>query len=216
MTQPLLVASSNPGKLREFREILPGLSLLSLRDVGIDALDEPTDDYVANASAKALEASRRTGLPALADDSGLAVDVLAGAPGAFSARFAGAHGDARANRTLLLARLEGVPESRRSARFRCVIAFADVTGPLGEGVLWCHGERLGRIGVRERGTGGFGYDPLFLPEGWELTLAELPAADKHRLSHRGKALRAFAPFLYSYLSTREKLAVDGCSALPSS
>lgn len=219
MTHPLLLATSNVGKLREFRELLADrceLSLLSLRDVGIDALDEPTDDYVSNASAKALEASQRTGFPALADDSGLAVDVLAGAPGAFSARFAGMHGDARGNRALLLARLAGVPSARRGARFRCVIAFADVTGPLGKGTLWRQGECRGHIGYVERGEGGFGYDSIFVPEGSDRTLAELAPADKHALSHRGRALRAIAPFLLGYLSTREMLAVDGRGALPSS
>lgn len=212
----LLLASANAGKLRELRELLPDLALLSLRDVGIDDLDEPADDYVTNAVAKAREASRRAGMPALADDSGLAVDALSGAPGAFSARFAGAHGDSAANRALLLARLAGVPEGRRGARFRCVIALADVGGPLGGGAVWRHGECRGRIGFTERGAGGFGYDPLFVPAGGDATLAELPAAEKHRLSHRGAALGAIAPFVRAYLRTRGMLAADRRGALPSS
>ena len=211
----LLLATANTGKLQELRELLPDFTLLSLRDVGIDDLDEPADDYVTNAVAKALEASTRAGLPALADDSGLAVDALSGAPGAFSARYAGGHGDSAANRALLLARMAGVPPELRGARFRCVIAFADVGGPLGARAVWRHGECRGAIGLAPRGEGGFGYDPLFVPEGGEATMAELPAAEKHRRSHRGVALAALVPFVRTYLLTRENLAHSGRAALPS-
>lgn len=213
---PLLLATANAGKLQELRELLPGFTLLSLRDVGIDDLDEPADDYVTNAVAKAREASARAGLPALADDSGLAVDALAGAPGAFSARFAGGHGDSAANRSLLLARLEGLPDARRAARFRCVIAFADLRGPLGDGAVWRHGACRGRIAQRPRGDSGFGYDPIFIPEGVEHTMAELSAIEKHRLSHRGAALRGIVPFVRAYLAARGKLAADAPVALVSS
>lgn len=195
----LLLATANAGKVRELREMLPGFELVGLGDVGIDDLDEPADDYVANAVAKALEASARAGMPALADDSGLAVDALSGAPGAFSARFAGGHGDAAANRARLLAALAGVPEGRRGARFRCVVALADRAGPLGERAVWRHGDCAGSIAFEPRGEGGFGYDPLFVPEGSSLTMAELPAEEKHRRSHRGAALAAVLPFLRRYL-----------------
>jgi XTP/dITP diphosphohydrolase len=201
--RPLLLATANAGKLQELRELLPDLALVGLHDVGIDDLDEPADDYVTNAVAKALEASRRTGLPSLADDSGLAVDALSGAPGAFSARFAGTHGDNAANRALLLARLAGVPGSLRGARFRCVVALADTSGPLGGRVLWRHGECAGSIGFEARGTSGFGYDPLFIPEGGGATMAELPAAVKNALSHRGRAIRAVLPLLRGYLAASE-------------
>ncbi len=217
MNRPrLLLATANAGKLQELRELLPDFTLVSLRDVGIDDLDEPADDYVTNATAKALEASTRTGLPALADDSGLAVDALSGAPGAFSARYAGGHGDSAANRALLLARLAGIPPELRGARFRCVIAFADVLGPLGAQAVWRHGECRGAIALAPRGDGGFGYDPLFVPEGGDRTMAELPAAEKHLRSHRGRSLQAIVPFVRTYLRTRENLAPNGRAALPSS
>lgn len=204
---PLLLASANAGKLVELREMLPGFALVGLRDVGIDDLDEPADDYVTNAIAKALEASRRSGLPSLADDSGLAVDALSGAPGAFSARFAGAHGDSAKNRALLLSRLEGVPVAARGARFRCVVALADVRGPLGERAVWRHGECAGSIGLEARGTSGFGYDPLFIPEGGDSTMAELPSETKNALSHRGRAIRAMLPTLRGYLAMRESSGI---------
>ena len=207
MSGPTLVlATANRGKLQELREMLPDLALLSLRDVGIDDLDEPADDYVANAVAKAYEATARCGLPCLADDSGLAVDALSGAPGAFSARYAGAHGDSAANRARLLRELAGVPDGARGARFRCVVAFADASGPLGARVVWRHGECRGHIARAPRGEGGFGYDPLFVPEGGSLTMAELPASEKHQISHRGRALTALVPFVRAYLHKRENLA----------
>ncbi len=199
--RPLLLATANAGKIRELRELLPDLTLVGLRDVGIDDLDEPADDYVTNAVAKALEASRRSGLPSLADDSGLAVDALSGAPGAFSARFAGSHGDSARNRALLLERLAGVPAPLRGARFRCVVALADARGRLGERALWRHGECAGSIAFEARGTSGFGYDPLFVPEGFEATMAELPGDVKNRLSHRGRAISAALPLLRSYLES---------------
>lgn len=211
----LLLATANAGKVQELREMLTGFSLLNLRDVGIDDLDEPADDYVANAVAKALEASRRSGLPSVADDSGLAVDALSGAPGAYSARYAGGHGDNAANRARLLAALAGVPLAGRGARFRCVIAFADTTGPLGARVVWRHGECRGSIAFEARGSGGFGYDPLFVPEGTHLTMAELPAQEKHTRSHRGRGLRAIVPFVRGYFTAREGMARDRGTALVS-
>ncbi len=206
-SRPLLLATANPGKLVELRELLPGFTLVGLRDVGIDDLDEPADDYVTNAVAKALEASRRSGLASLADDSGLAVDALSGAPGAFSARFAGGHGDSARNRALLLERLAGVSAPMRGARFRCVVALADVAGPLGERTLWRHGECAGSIGFAAAGAGGFGYDPLFIPDGCGATMAELPAETKNSLSHRGRAIRAALPLLRGYLAASESSGI---------
>lgn len=196
----VLLATGNQGKRREFELLLPGLRFVTLRDVGIDELCEPHADFESNARAKAVEASRRSGLPALADDSGLCVDALRGAPGVFSARFGGAHGDDAANRQRLLAALDGVEAAGRGARFRCVIAFADVTGRAGELVICSHGTAEGRIALEARGAGGFGYDPLFVPIGLEVTLAELDEVSKNARSHRGVAARAIAPALEAYLA----------------
>lgn len=197
---PLLLATANAGKLRELREMLGDLETRSLRDAGIDDLDEPYDDFVANATAKASEAARRTGLPCLADDSGLCVDALDGAPGVFSARFSGRHGDNAANRALLLERLRDVPDGRRGARFRCVLALADPAGPLGGRVIVVQGDCAGRILWAPRGDGGFGYDPLFAPHGHALSMAEIEPELKNSLSHRGVALRRMLPVLRGYVT----------------
>ncbi|MBI5513674.1 MAG: RdgB/HAM1 family non-canonical purine NTP pyrophosphatase [Deltaproteobacteria bacterium] len=199
MSPRLLVATANEGKLREIRALLQGIALVGLREVGIDDLDEPWDDFVANAVAKAREASRRSGLPALADDSGLCVDRLGGAPGVFSARFAGAHGDDNANRTRLLRCLEGLPGPLRGARFRCVVALADHRGPLGPRVLRVQGTCQGHIAPEPRGDQGFGFDPLFVLEGASRTLAELPPDEKNHRSHRAHALARMVPLVRGYL-----------------
>ncbi len=199
----LLLATHNPGKMRELGALLTGVRVLGLRDVGIDDLDEPFDTFVDNAVAKAVAASTLTGLPALADDSGLCVDALGGAPGVFSARFAGPHGDDAANRALLLARLGGVAGPDRGAEFRCVLALADVAGPLGPaGVVLVSGRCRGAIVEAPRGAGGFGYDPLFVPEGQGLTMAELSEADKHARSHRGQAVGRMLPVVRGYMASR--------------
>lgn len=199
--RPLLLATANRGKLRELRELLSDLTVLGLHDVGIDDLPETADTFLGNATQKAVEASRRTGLPCLADDSGLCVDALDGAPGVYSARFSGRHGDDEANRALLLARLRDVPDALRIARFRCVLALADEAGALGARVLHAEGECPGVIVRSPRGEGGFGYDPLFVPAGDTRTMAELPSEVKHSLSHRGAALRAMLPTLRGYLAS---------------
>lgn len=200
--RPLLLATANPGKLRELRELLGDLPALGLADVGVDDLPETADTFLGNATQKAVEAARRTGLPCLADDSGLCVDALGGAPGVYSARYAGRHGDDAANRALLLERLRDVADELRTARFRCVLALADRAGALGERVLHAEGECPGSIARAPRGGGGFGYDPIFVPEGEARTMAELPSAAKHALSHRGAALRAMLPTLRGYLLAR--------------
>mgnify|MGYP003376212558 CR=1 FL=1 len=200
--RPLLLATANVGKLRELRELLGDLTVLGLRDVGIDDLPETADTFLGNATQKAVEAARRTGLPCLADDSGLCVDALDGAPGVYSARYAGRHGDDAANRALLLERLRDVADDLRTARFRCVLALADQAGSLRERVLHAEGECPGAITRAPRGDGGFGYDPLFVPAGETRTMAELPSAAKHALSHRGAALRSMLPTLRGYLASR--------------
>jgi XTP/dITP diphosphohydrolase len=196
----LLIATANAGKLRELRALVRGFSLISLRDVGIVDLHEPGADYRTNATAKALEASRRTAMIALADDSGLEVDALGGAPGWFSARLGGAHGNDANNRSALLAALAGVPLPLRGARFRCCVAVADVRGPLGDRVLLGVGTCEGRVLEAPRGEGGFGYDPLLVPEGYTETLAELDESVKNALSHRAKAVADVLPALRAYVA----------------
>lgn len=198
----VVLATGNAGKRAEFAEMLPDLSLLTLRDIGIEDIPEPHADFVRNAAVKAVACAARSGLPALADDSGLAVDALLGAPGVFSARFGGAHGDDAANRRRLIDALWGVSASRRGARFRCVLVLADPNGPLGDEVLVAQGLVEGHIADAPRGSGGFGYDPLFIPLGLSRTMAEMSGDEKASRSHRGRAVRALAPTLRSYLMRR--------------
>ena len=197
----LLLATRNAKKLAELRRILaacaPGLEV-----VGLDAVpeyDEPVEDqptFEGNALVKARAAVAATGLPALADDSGLCVDALNGMPGVLSARWAGPARDDVTNNALLLAQLDGVPDERRGAAFRCVVAFCTPGGA--EHVV--AGEVRGRLLREPRGSGGFGYDPLFVPDGYDQTTAEIPPALKDALSHRGRALREIAPVVAEVLS----------------
>ena len=190
----LVVATANPGKLREYRTLLDGLgvTLRSLAEVPqAPEVAEDGDTYVANARLKARALSAHTGLPALADDSGLEVDALGGAPGVRSARFAADHspaaraGDDRANLALLIERLRGVPPARRTARFRCaiVVAYPDGRELVAEGT--CEGV----LAETPRGSGGFGYDPLFIYPPLARTFAELPPEEKDRISHRAAAVQ---------------------------
>lgn len=194
----LLFATRNRGKLAELRALVAphGIEVDSLDDVDAPGeVEEDGETFTANAEKKARAALAATGLPALADDSGLEVDALDGAPGVRSARYAGPGQDDAANNAKLLAALASVPDARRTARFRCALAFVDAAGTLtvAEGTL------EGRIGQAPRGAGGFGYDPLFLlPDG--RTLAELSAAEKNAISHRGQALRKMAPHLVARLT----------------
>lgn len=181
----LLLASRNPKKLKEIKEILdtPGLELVSALDVpGTPEVEEDGVTFQDNATKKAVTLARTTGLWALADDSGLEVDALNGAPGVHSARYAGEPVKYAANNRKLLSALQG--EANRRARFRCVLALASPQGDvrLVEGV--CEGV----IADAPRGRKGFGYDPLFVPEGHTRTFAEMDAEEKNRLSHRGRAL----------------------------
>lgn len=187
----VVLASSNAGKLREFSELLAssGMRVARQSDFGIEPPPETGLTFLDNALIKARNAARLSGLPAIADDSGIEVDALGGAPGIYSARYAGEGASDEANLVKMLRALETVSAERRTARYRCVVVFvesADDPRPLvGEGT-W-----EGRIIDERRGNGGFGYDPSFVPQGETRTVAEMPAAEKHAQSHRGQALRAF-------------------------
>jgi XTP/dITP diphosphohydrolase len=190
----LLLASANQGKLRELRTILDGLpvELVGLAEVGLGEppeVEETGDTFLANALLKGRAYAAWSGLAAVADDSGLEVDALGGDPGVRSARYAGQGAGDQANLDKLLAALAGVPPQRRRARFRCAAVLVDPAG--GE---W-HAEAAweGRVLEAPRGSGGFGYDPVFLPDGWEQTSAEVDQATKDAASHRGKAFRALRP-----------------------
>jgi XTP/dITP diphosphohydrolase len=191
----VVVATRNRGKLREIVPLVAplGFELHTIDDVAPDArLDEDGVTFEDNALAKARQASAATGLPAIADDSGLEVDALDGAPGVYSARYAGEPSDDGRNNGKLLEALRGVAPDARRARFRCVAAFVDpARGVEITRAGACEGEILGA----PRGDGGFGYDPLFLLPGLGRTMAELPLDEKNRLSHRAAAFRALAAAL---------------------
>lgn len=184
----LVLASGNAGKLTELRQLLGDvdIQLIAQSDLGVGDAKETGLTFVENALLKARHATRATGLPALADDSGLCVDALDGAPGLYSARYAGRHGDAVGNNAKLLHDLRNVADERRGAFFICVLALlrhADDPAP------WLAERRWhGRILQEPRGAYGFGYDPLFLPQGQSQSAAELDAVLKNRISHRGQAL----------------------------
>ncbi|MCR6685514.1 RdgB/HAM1 family non-canonical purine NTP pyrophosphatase [Pseudoxanthomonas sp.] len=184
----LVLASGNAGKLRELGALLGDLDveLLPQARLGVDDIEETGLSFVENALLKARHAARVTGLPALADDSGLCVDALGGAPGLYSARYAGGHGDSAANIARLLRELDGVPPPRRGAHFHAVIVLlrhAEDPQP-----LVAEGSWPGTILEAPRGAGGFGYDPVFLDPERGLSAAELDPALKNRISHRGRAL----------------------------
>jgi XTP/dITP diphosphohydrolase len=186
----IVAATRNAGKLREIRAILsrPGLRVRALSDFPGVELPEEGGDYQENAVDKARAVARATGRPAVADDSGLEVDALEGAPGPYSARYGGPGLDDAGRLARLLSALQGVPTGARGARFVCVAAWADPGGA----VEAARGECRGRILEAPRGEGGFGYDPIFEPEGETCSMAELPAARKNSLSHRARAFRALA------------------------
>jgi XTP/dITP diphosphohydrolase len=200
----VFLASRNAKKIEEMRRILdehlPGIQVLGLDDV--TAYDEPVEDqptFEGNALLKARAGLAATGLPSLADDSGLCVDALNGMPGVLSARWSGPPKDDARNNTLLLDQLADVPDERREAQFRCAVAFLHPDGSR----KITTGAMPGRV-IRElRGTGGFGYDVLFVPDDQEdgLTTAEMAAEVKDRISHRGHALRAIAPVVAELLGS---------------
>ncbi|HEY4091130.1 MAG TPA: RdgB/HAM1 family non-canonical purine NTP pyrophosphatase [Luteibacter sp.] len=184
----IVLASGNAGKVVELEQLLAGsgVQLVPQTSLGVSDADETGLTFVENALIKARHAARATGLPALADDSGICVDALDGAPGLYAARYAGTHGDSAANNAKLLRELDGVPMEKRTAYFIAVLVLlrhADDPAP-----LIAEGRWHGRILQAPRGEGGFGYDPLFLPDGSDLGAAEIEPALKNRLSHRGQAL----------------------------
>ncbi|MGI9002733.1 MAG: RdgB/HAM1 family non-canonical purine NTP pyrophosphatase [Pseudonocardia sp.] len=190
----LLLATRNPGKLAELRRLLDGgpVEVIGLADVpAFPDAPETGATFAENALAKARDAAAAAGLPAVADDSGLAVEALNGMPGVLSARWSGRHGDDTANLELLLGQLADVPDERRRAAFVCAAALVVPGGP--ETVV--HGEWSGRIAHAPRGSGGFGYDPVFVPDGQDRTSAELSPREKDAASHRGRAMRALLPHL---------------------
>jgi XTP/dITP diphosphohydrolase len=197
----LLLATRNPGKLAELQRLLSGavrgVTVLGLGDVA-DYPEAPETGvtFAENALLKAREAVRYTGLPAVADDSGLAVDALNGMPGVLSARWSGRHGDDDANTALLLGQLADVPDERRGAGFVCAAALVTPSGT--EHVL----ERVwrGRVIGEKRGSNGFGYDPVFVPDGLDVTSAELDPAEKDARSHRGQAFSALVPLVAEVLA----------------
>jgi len=203
MDRRVLLATKNQGKVKEFLRIVAELhgedaiDLLSAEDFPhLGDIEETGSSFIENALLKARESCRITGIAAIADDSGICVDALNGMPGIYSARWAGTHGNDRANLELLLAQLDHIPADRRTGSFRCAVALVLPDGRelVEEGVM------PGYIVDQPRGTGGFGYDPIFVAEGYELTTAELSPSEKDAISHRGKAFRALAPKLLEMLS----------------
>ena len=196
--QDIVLASSNPGKVREINQLLAELDLQVRPQSEFNVVDaeETGLTFVENAILKARNAARHTGLPAIADDSGIEVDALKGAPGIYSARFAGTGASDRDNLEKLLTELEDVPEEQRSARFQCLMVFmrhaSDPTP------LICQGTWEGRILTTARGDNGFGYDPVFFVPTHDCSSAELPAEVKNALSHRGQALRQLVSVLQQY------------------
>lgn len=201
MERKLLVATGNPGKVLELAKLLQGVpyTLVSLRDLGLPTeLEEPADTFEGNAVIKAEAYARMSGLLTLADDSGLEVDALDGAPGVHSRRFAGDDASDEDRTALVLSRLSDTPWVRRTAHYRCVLALASP----GEPTVTCQGACSGIIEYEPRGDGGFGYDPVFyLPE-YGRTVAELSLEEKNRVSHRARAALKAAEVL------RERAAQD--------
>ena len=208
----LVFATRNEGKTGELRALFAdtGIAVRSLAEIDsararadppLPALPEVIEDgdtFAANAIKKAVAISTATGMPALADDSGLEVDALSGAPGVYSARYAGESASDGDNNDKLLLALAGVSDDLRTARFRSVLAFADRAGPLGAGHIVTGGACEGRILRAPRGVGGFGYDPLFYSDELQATFAEVAVGDKNAISHRARAMTAMKPRLAAY------------------
>ena len=199
----VVLASNNKGKLREFGELLADfhMEIIPQSEYRVPEVEETGLTFVENAILKARNAAARAGLPAIADDSGIEVDALHGAPGIRSARFAGPEASDQANLEKLLAQLEGVPEARRNARFQCLVVYlehAEDPTP-----IICQGTWEGRITLEPRGDNGFGYDPIFFLPDRGCTAAELPSQSKNAISHRGQALRKLVEALRKDLRPEE-------------
>ncbi|MFC7860836.1 RdgB/HAM1 family non-canonical purine NTP pyrophosphatase [Arthrobacter koreensis] len=200
----LVLATRNSGKLKELRDLLRGridgldvdTQVIDAETAGVPDVPETGVTFEANSLLKARAVAEASGLPAIADDSGLAVDVLGGAPGIFSARWSGVHGDDQANLDLLLAQLSDISAEHRGAAFICAAALAV---PGGEDVVE-RGELRGTLLSEPRGAGGFGYDPVLQPEGETRSCAELSRAEKNAISHRGQAFRALLPAIIRVLA----------------
>lgn len=187
--QKIVLATGNPGKVRELAHLLAdfGLDVVAQTDLGVESAEETGLTFIENAILKARHAAAITGLPAIADDSGLAVDVLGGAPGIYSARYAGVDASDQQNLDKLLVTLKDVPQNQRGAQFHCVLVYlrhAEDPTP-----LVCHGSWDGEILFAEAGKGGFGYDPIFHVPALGKSAAELTREEKSAVSHRGKALK---------------------------
>ncbi len=199
----IVLATRNAGKIKEFRRILDEIHSDSIELVGLEHFPELVDveetgeTFLENAILKARTVCSETGLPAIADDSGLSVDALGGSPGIFSARWSGVHGNDQANIEKVLKELDSIPAQERGAHFTCVSAFVmpDGSETTAEGIL------KGHILTKPIGNHGFGYDPIFLPLGSTLSLAQLDAREKDAMSHRGQSLRAIAPRVAAMLGT---------------
>jgi len=189
MSRKVVIASGNPGKLAEFRQLLSdkGIVAVAQSELAITDVVETGRTFVENAILKARHASHYAKLPAIADDSGLEVDFLRGAPGIYSARFSGEGATDERNNRKLLALLQDIPRQQRSARYQCLLVY--LRHPDDPTPIICQGTWEGEIVSEPRGEGGFGYDPLFLVPGHDLTAAQLDSGLKNRISHRGQALK---------------------------
>ena len=196
----LVLATRNVGKILEVERLLqahaPQIHVRSVSEFNLDDVEETGDTFEANALLKAETIARNTGLPALADDSGIAIDALGGAPGIYSARWAGVHGDDAANIAKVLEQLDSTPDADRGAQFVCVIALALPDGRS----MTVRAEVEGQVRRVPMGDQGFGYDPIFQPDGFTITTAEMSPEQKDAISHRGKALREIAPKIAPFIN----------------
>ncbi|WP_058911028.1 RdgB/HAM1 family non-canonical purine NTP pyrophosphatase [Entomohabitans teleogrylli] len=187
--QKVVLATGNAGKVRELADLLHdfGFDVVAQTEMGVDSAEETGLTFIENAILKARHAAKITGLPAIADDSGLAVDALGGAPGIYSARYAGEDASDRKNLEKLLDVMKAIPDGQRQAQFHCVLVYlrhADDPTP-----LVCHGSWAGALAHQPAGDGGFGYDPIFMVPGARKTAAQLTRDEKRAISHRGQALK---------------------------
>lgn len=188
MTRKIVLATGNAGKVREMASLLAdaGMDVVAQTELGVGSVEETGLTFVENAIIKARHAAKVTGLPAIADDSGISVDYLGGAPGIYSARYAGTDGNDGANIVKLLAALDGVPAAQRQAHFNCVLVY--IRHENDPTPIICHGRWAGMIAEQAQGEGGFGYDPVFWLPKLNKTAAQLRPEEKQAMSHRGKAL----------------------------